>query len=105
MALTYKDQATLVADVAWQKRIAAAAADVSQSVIVALPETTANSYRLKVLAREVVQSDSWTLAFCRLVAAGFGAGVTALAAAAVDTGTDVQLKAQVTTAFNSLVVV
>jgi hypothetical protein len=105
MALTYKDQSTLVADVAWQKRIAATAADVAQSVIVALPEASANSYRLKALARDVVQSDTWTLAFCRLVAAGFGAGVTALATPAVDTGTDVQLKAQVTTAFNSLVVV
>jgi hypothetical protein len=46
-----------------------------------------------------------TLAFCRLVAAGFAAGVTTVATPVVDTGTDVQLKTQVTTAFNSLVVV
>jgi hypothetical protein len=105
MALNYKDQSTLVSDVAWQKRIAAAAADVAQSVIVALPETAPNSYRLKALAREVVQSDAMTLAFCRLVAAGFGAGVTALSTPLVDTGSEAQLKTQVTTAFNSLVVV
>jgi hypothetical protein len=105
MPLNYKDQSTLVSDVAWQKRIAATAADVAQSVIVALPETAPNSYRLKALAREVVQTDAWTMAFCRLVAAGFAAGVTTVATPAVDTGTDVQLKSQVTTAFNSLVVV
>jgi hypothetical protein len=105
MPLNYKDQSTLVSDVAWQKRIAAAAADVAQSVIVALPETAPNSYRLKALAREVVQTDSMTLAFCRLVAAGFGAGVTALSTPLVDTGSEAQLKTQVTTAFNSLVVV
>jgi hypothetical protein len=105
MALTYTDQGTLVALVAWQKRVAAAASDVAQNTITQLAPNTANYYRLNQLAQEVVKSDALTPAFCRLVAAGFGAGVTALATPAENTGSDTQLRTQVTAAFNALAVI
>ena len=105
MALTYTDQGTLVTNDAWKKRIAAAAADVAQNTITQLPANSANYYRLNQLAQEVVKSDALTPAFCRLVAAGFGAGVSALATPAENTGTDTQLRTQVTAAFNALAVI
>lgn len=105
MALNYVDQATLVATVAWQKRVAAAAADVSQATITKLAPTAPNYYRLNQLAQEVVKSDALTPAFCRLVAAGFGGAVTTLATPPENTGTDAQLKTQVTDAFSALAVI
>lgn len=105
MALTYTDQGTLVVNVAWQKRVAAAAADVAQATITKLAPTAPNYYRLNQLAQQVVSSDALTPAFCRLVAAGFGAGVTALASPPENTGSDSQLKTQVTDAFTALAVI
>jgi len=103
LPLIYKDQATLVADVAWQKRIAAAVADVAQGTIQKLANAAPNEFHLKALAVRAVSSDELTMAFCRLVAAGFGATVSTIAAVPADTGTDQQLKTQVTDAFNALV--
>lgn len=105
MALNYTDQGTLVTNTAWQKRVAAAAADVAQATITKLSPTAPNYYRLNQLAQQVVQSDALTPAFCRLVAAGFGVQVTALATPPENTGTDQQLRSQVTDAFNALAVI
>ena len=102
MALTYVDQATLVANVAWQRRVEAAAADVAQSQIQTLAETAPNEFRLKQLAVRTVTSSELTPAFCRLIASGFAAGVTALATPAENTGTDAQLKTQARAAFDAL---
>jgi hypothetical protein len=73
MALTYTDQGTLVANVAWQKRVAAAVADVSQNTITKLAPNTPNYYRLQVVAQNTMRDPTATEVFARLVAAGFGA--------------------------------
>jgi hypothetical protein len=105
MALTYADQGTLVANVAWQKRIAAAVADVTQNTITKLAPNTPNYYRLQTMAQATIRDEAATLVFARLVAAGFGGGVTALATPVEATGTDAALGNQVLAAFNAFAVV
>lgn len=103
MALTLVDQATLVANVAWQKRVAAAVAETAQGTISKLAATVPNAYALKQLAAQAITDQSLTEGFCRFVAAGFGAPVTTLASPVEATGTDTQIKSQVRDAFDAFV--
>jgi len=103
MALTLADQATLVANVAWQKRVAAAVAETAQSTISKLGSTVPNAYALKQLAAQAITDQTLTEGFCRFVAAGFAAGVSSLATPVEATGTDAQLKTQVRDAFDAFV--
>ena len=103
MALTYKDQATLVADTAWVDRVYAAACDVAQSVIKpADPGDASYSGKSEIAVNVAIDKAKYAQAFARLVAAGFVA-VSAIAIPAVDTGSDGQIKTQVTAAFDALV--
>ena len=103
MALTYKDQATLVADTAWVDRVYAAACDVAQAIIKPADPGSA-SYQAKsdIAVNVAVDKAKYAPAFARLVAAGFVA-VSTVAVPAVDTGADAQIKTQVTAAFDALV--
>lgn len=103
MALNYKDQVTVSTDAAWIARVYAAACDVAQSVIVPADPGTASYAAKRDLAASVCADPSYGATFARLVAAGFGAAVTAPASPIVDTGTDGQIKTQVNAAFNALV--
>lgn len=105
MALTYTDQGTLVANVAWQKRVDAAVADVAQNTITKLAPNVPNYYRLQQLAQSSLRDPISTTVFSRLVAAGFGAAVTGLATPVEATGTDNQLRTQVNDAFNAFAVI
>lgn len=105
MPLVLKDQATLCADNAWVDRVYASACDVSQSVIVTGHTTssiTDQNYR-SLAANIVKDKATYAPAFARLVASGFGGAVSAVATPAGDTGTDAQIKTQVTAAFEALV--
>lgn len=103
MALNYKDQVTVSTDAAWIARVYACACDVAQSVIVPADEGSASYAAKRELAAQVCRDSSQGATFARLVAAGFGSAVTAPATPIVDTGTDAQIKVQVTAAFKALV--
>lgn len=103
MALTYKDQATLAADVGWAGRVVAATADVAQTQLRVLVPTAPNYTQLIRLAVDALTSPDLQSKIRSLVAASLPATVV-LATPTADTGTDVQLRAQVRNAFDNLVV-
>lgn len=104
MALTFKDQATLVADQSWVDRVYAAACDVAQTDIKTADPGTASYFAKSALATQVaIDKATYAAAFARLVAAGFGGAVTAVAVPSVDTGTDGQIRTQVIASFDGLV--
>ena len=104
MALTYTDQATLVANAAFRSRVHACVADIARTQIRTLVPTDVNYTNLIRISVEAVKTDAYDDAFCSLVAAAMPSGVTVLATPAEQTGTDIQLRAAVRSAFDALVV-
>lgn len=103
MALTYTDQATLVANDAWRARVACCVADIARTQIRTLVPTDNNYTNLIRISVDAVRSDTYEQAFALLVAAGMPSGVTVLATPVDQTGSDTQLRAAVRSAFDALV--
>lgn len=104
MALTYTDQATLVANAAFRSRVHACVADIARTQIRTLTPDQPNYTNLIRISVEAVRSDAYDDAFCSLVAAGMPSAVTVLATPVDATSTDTQLRAAVRAAFDALVV-
>lgn len=103
MALTLAEISSVASDTAWQARVAAAIYDVSATQIRALSPTAPNYTQLIELGVRALTDLDLQAKIWRLVAAGLpGAVVVATPVSA--TGTDAQIRTQVRSAFDALVV-